>query len=394
MKQPVNIDNSLAYRTGSYIRLIAFLMINCFCGAQLWACSCGREETAIKEIRKQFQNASVVFEGEVVASGVGALKYPYRISTYYPYAFYTVTASKVYKGKPQQSYEIKGNLPELLCAITLEKGVKYLIYAREDSESGLLTTNICDRTRRLDSAEADIRFLRGLPPKEEDFLTTSELSERTMKKQGTISGVIYAASDECSIHIIVGKALNGSVQLEDAGNDNCKNNLYSISLPPGNYFLGAYELSPEGVKKIGFYYNARTHKDARIVSLFRGSRLFGYNFKLFTPARSTIKGKITVDGNKPLPRGKYVIKCWNGWDDDLWGQSLEITPDSNGEFKIYGLYPGQFKIYLLFWPEELDLKTRWNAEVTDVLVPDNKEFTIKMRKVAFVSRFLPLPLKK
>jgi hypothetical protein len=215
-----------------------------------------------------------------------------------------------------------------------------------------------------------------------------------MKKQGRINGVIYSASDECSIHVIVGKALNGSVQLEDAGNDNCKNNQYSISLPPGNYFLGAYELSPEGVKNIGFYFNARTHKDARIVSLFRGSRLNGYNFKLFTPARSKIRGKIVVDGNTSLPRGKYVIKCRNGWDDDLWSQSLEITPDSNGEFHISGLYPGQLKIYLLFWPEELDLNTRWNAEVTDVFVPESKEFTINMKKVAFVFASPQLPSKK
>jgi hypothetical protein len=165
------------------LRIIVFLMINSFCGAQLWACSCGREDTTIKDIRKQFQNASVVFEGEVVISSVGVYN-PFRnrnYSAYYNSAFYTVTATKVYKGKPQQSYEIISELDPSACAITLKKGVKYLIYAREDRESGLLTTSICDRTRRLDSAEADIRFLRGLPPKEEDLLTTSELEKQTTK---------------------------------------------------------------------------------------------------------------------------------------------------------------------------------------------------------------------
>jgi hypothetical protein len=209
--------------------------------------------------------------------------------------------------------------------------------------------------------------------------------------------VIYSASGgfpNVSVSIIAWEAINGSVRLVGAGCGDCAEGRYSISLPPGNYFLGAYESSPEGVKKIGYYYNARTLKDARPISLFHGSQLNGFNWKVFTPARSNIRGKIVVDGNKPLPRGKYVIKCWNGWDDDLWGQRLEITPDAKGEFKINGLYPEQFKIYLLFWPEEPDLNTRWNAEVTDVLVPENKEFTIKMSKVAFVRPPPQLPSKK
>lgn len=53
--------------------------------------------------------------------------------------------------------------PMTTCEYRFQKGKAYMVYAR-DTGTGALSTSICSRTRPLDQAQDDVRYLTNLPP--------------------------------------------------------------------------------------------------------------------------------------------------------------------------------------------------------------------------------------
>jgi hypothetical protein len=390
---------NLIGRAEMYFRWLTVLLIVVgLRGDHLWACSCGVEDTEIKDIMSKFQTAALVFEGQVISKSV--VVYPSRASKaiYFNYTVHNVIPSQVYKGIWRQNYQIRGGLPEDPCVVNLEIGTKYLIYAYEDRESALLTTNICNRTRTIENAEADLRFLRGLPPSEDDQLTQNERLERRRTNPpslGIIQGRISSTSGDAPGHLrfMPWKLVEGKKVLGEYGRlDNCSDGTYSIRLPAGTYLLGAYEMFPKGIRRIGFYGGGFRMEGARPIELPNDSEVRGINWEISEPTLTAIKGKLTVSDNEPSPKGRYVIKLWNGWDRDLWNRPRQIIPDSNNEFEISDIPPGRLEIYFILTPDELDLESRWHAEVIEILVPETREFTIKLTKVKLVRSSSQLPV--
>jgi hypothetical protein len=385
-----------------YKSLTLALLFHSLIVIHLRACDCAREDTETKDIQVNYQRADVVFEGLVTDSAVGIYRYGSSVShspIYFDYVIYTVVPSRVYKGKREQKYMIKGGFPiSSDCSLGLKKGQKYLVYAAEERDSALLATSLCSRTSRIENAGADLRFLRGLPPEKDDLLTAQQKLASWEKKQPverTIRGRIHSGSRTFgNLYIAVWILIGGSKELHGDYGGECKNGTYCISLPPGTYFLGAYESSAKGVRAAGFYPNARTVEDAQPINL-PNKDLTGIDWTVFTPSLTTLKGKLVVAGTKSVPRGKYGIRFWNGWDDLIWNEPQTFIPGPDGKFELRGLYPGKFEAYLFFCPENaLDPNTRWHSAVTDISLPGNSEYEIKMAKVKPARTKSQLPLKK
>ena len=64
----------------------------------------------------------------------------------------------------KESGSVYGCGPEPSCAIELEEGRSYLVYARRTGGEGSLETNHCDATRPLVRAGADLRMLGPSTP--------------------------------------------------------------------------------------------------------------------------------------------------------------------------------------------------------------------------------------
>jgi hypothetical protein len=384
-----------------YKCLTLILLFHSWISPHLRACDCAREDTDAKDIQVKFRMADVVFEGLVTDSAVGI--YQFSASAKYPihfdYVIHTVVPSRVYKGKKEQKYVIRGGFPRSSdCTIGLKKGHKYLIYAGKDRDTALLATSSCSRTSPIEDAGADLRFLHGMPPTKDDLLTSKEKLARWEKNrpvERTIRGRIHSGSRSFEhLYIAAWALINGSRELLFDYCGEYKNGNYCISLPPGTYYLGAYESSAKGVRAIGFYPNARSLEDALPVNL-PNKDIRGIDWTVFTPSLTTLRGKLVVTGSGSIPRGEYALRFWNGWDDALWDERHTFTPGPDGKFEIRGLYPGKFEAYLFFRPEDaLDLNTRWHSDVSEIQLPDNGECEIKMAKVKLVRTKSPLTRKK
>ena len=71
---------------------------------------------------------------------------------------------EAWKGVSKESVSVYGYGLEPSCAIELEEGRSYLVYARRTGGEGSLETNYCDATRLLVRAEADLRMLGPSTP--------------------------------------------------------------------------------------------------------------------------------------------------------------------------------------------------------------------------------------
>jgi hypothetical protein len=385
-----------------YKCLALILLFYSLIAIHLRACDCAREETDAKDIQANYRSADLVFEGLVTDTAVGIYRYPSSSLKHpitFEYVIHTVVPSRVYKGKKAQKYMIRGGYPiSGDCSINLKKGHKYLIYAVEEWDTALLTTSLCSRTRMIEDAGADLRFLQGLPPTKDDVRTEKEKLaqwEKIRPAERIIRGRIHSGSRTFNdMYVAAWALINGSRMLLLDYVGDYKDGNYCISLPPGTYFLGAYEPSAKGVRAVGFYPNASKLEDALPINL-PNKDLNGIDWTVFAPSLTTLKGKLMVTGSSSIPRGKYVIRFWNGWDDRIWDERYTIAPGPDGKFELRGLYPGKFEAYPFFYPDNtLDLNTRWHLDVTEIQLPNNREFEIRMTKVILVRTKSQLPRKK
>ncbi len=105
-----------------------------------WACSCVQISP-----KDMMEKADVVFVGEVV-SREKAPEYGWR---------YTFKVQRKYKGVTAATLTVATGLGGGDCGFDVPSGTRMFVYASQ--REGSLTTNICMRTARLESATEDLK---------------------------------------------------------------------------------------------------------------------------------------------------------------------------------------------------------------------------------------------
>ncbi|MFI5176873.1 MAG: hypothetical protein ACHQKY_18605, partial [Terriglobia bacterium] len=131
------------------------------------ACSCSNQMLSDREdAARQFEEAAVVFEGEVIPGGseiVAASRDKMGLS---------VTVFRVirsYKGERAESIQLFDAMAGTDCALgPPPAGEKYLVYGFQ-GQDGKIYYHACSRTGRLESAGSDLRYARGEPATKEDL---------------------------------------------------------------------------------------------------------------------------------------------------------------------------------------------------------------------------------
>jgi hypothetical protein len=112
-------------------------------------------------------NASVVFVGTVVElshdttqpDSRGNVRINGFLGTH---AIFEVAEGFIGIQGPRKQVEVRTGMGGGDCGYTFQRGEKYVVYARENTD-GTLVTSICSRTARQDRAQADLDYLRQLP---------------------------------------------------------------------------------------------------------------------------------------------------------------------------------------------------------------------------------------
>jgi hypothetical protein len=112
-----------------------------------YACSCAFRAQSCEE----YNRSAVVFVGTVIGARTVETEDPLR---------FRFSVDEVYKGETVRELEIATGMGGGDCGWPFERGKRYVVYPYE--HAGTLATNICTRTARLESADQDLAFLRGL----------------------------------------------------------------------------------------------------------------------------------------------------------------------------------------------------------------------------------------
>lgn len=150
-----------------FIFIIPIVFVFLFCVESVRACSCVRQEVC-----QFYSNARVVFSGEVLETfektknvkhremRIGSGKW--EENTY-------VEKRQVSRIRIEESFTGTGDKKELFieteigssCALPLQKGVRYLIYASHVENEENLMTYFCSGTKPVSSAQEDLSYLRA-----------------------------------------------------------------------------------------------------------------------------------------------------------------------------------------------------------------------------------------
>lgn len=157
------------------------------------ACTCSDQLLSDREdAAQQFTEAAVVFEGQVIPGGseiVAASRDKMGLS------MIVFRVIRSYKGERAESIQIFDAMAGTTCAFGQPpSGEKYLVYGFQGKD-GKIYYQACSRTRPLESAGPDLRYVRGEPATKEDLAPPGErwrlhrdptLTERGASLMGTV----------------------------------------------------------------------------------------------------------------------------------------------------------------------------------------------------------------
>ncbi|MCD9025020.1 hypothetical protein [Cohnella silvisoli] len=119
------------------------------------ACSCAAPESAEKQVRKELEHKSAIFAGTVVK--VTPPRFNIIMSSA-DLVKVTFKVSRVWKGELGRQAVVYTAMSSASCGIeNFQVGTKYIVSAYKDSKP--LETNICDLTKPLASAGAELAIL-------------------------------------------------------------------------------------------------------------------------------------------------------------------------------------------------------------------------------------------
>lgn len=122
------------------------------------ACGCEKPEPPCKA----FGAASVVFIGTVKDVREGDRKQKPDGEIDFTPRRVKFSVEENFSGTPTKEAEVETGLGANDCGYPFVKGASYLVYAYRDEKDDRLYTSSCTRTRRVDNADEDLQYLRGL----------------------------------------------------------------------------------------------------------------------------------------------------------------------------------------------------------------------------------------
>lgn len=176
--------------------LVCLVLLIAGTGKAATACVCADQVLNDREnVARQFAEATVVFEGEVLAGG-REISAPNRGEPGLNVIVFRVV--RAYKGDPEGSIQVYDAMAGTDCSFGQPKpGEKFFVYGFRGKDSKIYL-EACTRTRPLDSAGPDVRYARREPATQEDLTPPGErwrlLIDPSLATRGaTVRGTIRRA---------------------------------------------------------------------------------------------------------------------------------------------------------------------------------------------------------
>lgn len=346
------------------------------------ACVCADQVLNDREnVARQFAEATVVFEGEVLPGG-REISAPSRDEPGLSMIVFRVL--RAYKGNPEESIPLYDAMAGSDCSFGQPKpGEKFFVYGFKGKDIKIYL-EACTRTQPLDSAGPDIRYARGEPATQEDLTPPGErwrlLIDPSLATRGaTVHGTIRRAdrADVSNVFVTIwdvderGRRETSMAATQKVNADGTYNVRF---LPPGRYRLTAldYDFKP-AVRFVGEFGN---------ISLSKGQTLSSVDVLLNPEPLGKVS--IRVVAAPPELHDRLLVWLRDAQMDALGGppypyaQTAELDEENVASFEFvpYGLYD----VYVMLTGEDVS-KPSWTHDKVQVqLNGSHSETVVQLRK--------------
>lgn len=340
------------------------------------ACVCaGTNLNDRDEAAREFADAAVVFEGEVLPGGrevqaatrnqFGITMAPFRVI-------------RSYKGLHSNWVEIYDSEAGTDCSSgQFPVGEKWFVYGFAGRD-GKIYTEACTRTGGLDDAEPDLRYARGEPPTKEDLIPPGEKSrlqsDPSLAKRGaTLRGSVrqlHGGYDSNAFITLWELDESGEPDAVGARQKVASNGSFEIRfMPPGRYALTAAD-GLEFVVDYGKLTLAERQTFSGLDIVLRPRPLGHVRIRVIAPQE--LHDKISVwlrDAQLDTGIGKPY--CYSG-----------TAPLSRNDVATFDQIPrGLYNVDVLLDGDNLNKPTWTHDDVQVQLTRQHAEATVVLRKV-------------
>jgi hypothetical protein len=341
------------------------------------------------------REAFAVFEGIVESREPHAEKGRAESGEEYAYHGWRITlrTQRVYKGPNHATIVVHTGSGGGDCGYPLQPNQRYLVYAYGESADDL-GIGICSRTAPLENAGADLRFLRGEPPTEEDLLTPSErrrMEENPgLKNSGaTICGRVRRADNQP----LAERSVAFLWPATRSGGPDRQNRVYRMldaegsfrfrMLEPGAYYLGASEYVPRD--------EANPY---RYQALYPGTQSFGSAGRIDLQPRSsrcpvelvleavplhTLAIRVNLATGGRLPEG--ISLTIQSMDETPFPVNADGFPDEDGIVRFKNIPAGRYLIQFDSYSEDARRVEAANFEIDVPAGGSEEAVTLYPRRV-------------
>lgn len=351
---------------------------------------CNKPLNSDRELAEnEFKQSDTVFEGEL-------LSHEDQPTSHKMIRLFTYRVVIRYKGPEQDKYIVEHEPRG--CDFEFTRGQKYLVYASGDGHIGL-RANLFGRTNLLERAGADLRYLRGEAPTEEDLMSRTDKERRDLKpRTGTVCGHILGPDGKPFEDAVVyvrttdHEKQAGFARSEEDGS-------YRAELVlPGTYLVAAYGYKPDfetGVLCTGVYPAGRRLTDAAPIVVLAQSEACTIDFQLTEQPVHTVTGVLQMPENTRFPE-KALIDIKGTKESALsgaWGGPLGLEPlwvwrtttmmEKDGSFRLSRMPPGHYSIQA-FLPNHGKLSPRtedgWESGIVEIYVSADQDVRIPIKR--------------
>jgi len=306
------------------------------------------DTSALDDAKSAFHNASSVFEAQLESKETRA---GVKIDQLYSDSpvFYTFHVLKTYKGPGQDSVVVISDNSS--CGAAYGPDRMYIIYAHLNSD-GQFVHKACMTNYVVAADSADLRFLRGEPPAEDDLLGQRERSRRDSQfiaeSPGSITGLITLEKSQpvgkARVFIWDFHSKEKTYPLRQAKISILDDGHYQIEkLLPGSYIVGAASQGQDG----GFYGGFSTSAQGAIqVGL---GKMVQVDLVLERQVTARVHGKVFATGGEISPHRLTLVPSAQADANQIPWEG-EALVGSDGSFEFAGVPAGYYELRL--FPEK------------------------------------------
>ena len=331
------------------IRMLGILIVIFATSTNVWACSCKPffRKTPLRALTEiKFNSHDLVFEGTVISEFLDSRLKPDQDRNGYIFQVH-----RSYKGGAEGTIEILTG--RSTCSPPFSVGQSFLVYAY-NSEGGF-ATGLCSGNQDVETMGPDLRFLRGEPPEENDFLTIDEYYARRVanarQPPGHICGRVTFGTTEAiprhrTLYIWPQETWLGLsrpiIREISAQGTFCE------EVPSGEYQVSALSfVSPKGERTAGIYGDATSLQTAPWISVNPQQKLADIDVRLLPYRTATIEGIVKVGDRPPLP--DETITVWlQSFHEDTLKLRRKTQTDATGRFEFQKVPGGFWKLYATY----------------------------------------------